>query len=337
PTIFEESGAVSSVVVDGLNDNTLYYVRAYVIDNGVQTYSDNTSSFTTMEIAPTITLVDIDNITAASADVNVLLTGSNITKTGVEIDTDPLFSNPTQYEENGAVNTIAVDTLTAETTYYVRGYVVWNGQTIYSANTLNFTTAQASILPAELQGVEYLQTDGAQDIVIAEILFQNTDIYFNAHLVDTTGLAGWNDQNTNSFGTHNHGLYLGGVKTTNVFSDYIETEWHYITNQKPTLIYNQTTYTGGGFFYHNGTFDGFHLFKIAGFNGLTGKFKKYEVVSNGITYTFQPCYVKSGKTYTDNKGNICPAGTCGMYDVVNNVFYTNDGTGTFSKGADINI
>ena len=49
------------------------------------------------------------------------------------------------------------------------------------------------------------------------------------------------------------------------------------------------------------------------------------------------CYIKSGQTYTDNKGNICPAGTCGMYDVVNNVFYTNDGTGTFSKGADIII
>ena len=129
PTIFEENGAVSSVVVDGLNDNTLYYVRAYVIDNGVQIYSTNSSNFTTLEIVPTITLVDITNITDASADVNVLTTGSNITKTGVEIDTDPLFSNPTAYEENGAVNTIAIDNLDAETTYYVRGYVVWNGQT----------------------------------------------------------------------------------------------------------------------------------------------------------------------------------------------------------------
>ena len=55
------------------------------------------------------------------------------------------------------------------------------------------------------------------------------------------------------------------------------------------------------------------------------------------TFRLLPCYVKGGKTYTDNKGNVCGAGTCGMYDVVNHVFYTNDGTGTFSKGGDINI
>lgn len=192
-----------------------------------------------------------------------------------------------------------------------------------------------SILPKELQACEYLQTSGVQDIIIPEILFQDADIYFNAHLVDTTGLAGWNDKNTNAFGTHQHGLYLGGVKVTNVFSDYIETEWHYITNHIPTLVYNNTTYTGGGYFYPNGTFDGFHLFKIVGFNGLTGKFKKYEVVSNNVTYTFQPCYVKSGKTFIDNKSITCPAGTPGMYDIVNNLFYTNDGSGTFTVGPDI--
>lgn len=54
-------------------------------------------------------------------------------------------------------------------------------------------------------------------------------------------------------------------------------------------------------------------------------------------YNFVSCYIKSGKTYTDNKGNVCGAETCGMYDVINHVFYTNDGTGTFSKGADINL
>lgn len=335
PTIFEESGAVSSVVVDGLNDNTLYYVRAYVIDNGVQTYSDNSSSFTTLEIAHTITLVDITNITAASADVNVLLTGSNITKTGVEIDTDPLFSNPTAYEENGAVNTIAVDTLTAETTYYVRGYVVWNGQTIYSSNTLNFTTASSSILPAELQACEYLQTSGTQDIIIPQILFQNTDINITAMFDNIQGFAGWNDRNNNWFGIRNNVFAIGNI--TIPFNAYVFLEIKYITNACPTCTYSGSTYTGTGYFYNNGTFNGLHLFKIAGFGGISGKFKKYEVVSNNVTYTFQPCYVKSGKTYTDQHGNTCPAGTCGMYDVVNNVFYTNDGTGTFSHGADINI
>ena len=51
--------------------------------------------------------------------------------------------------------------------------------------------------------------------------------------------------------------------------------------------------------------------------------------------SMQPCYVKTGKTFKDIKGNTCPAGTIGMYDIINNDFYTNDGDGTFTKGNDI--
>ena len=47
------------------------------------------------------------------------------------------------------------------------------------------------------------------------------------------------------------------------------------------------------------------------------------------------CYVNAGQTYTDNKGVECTAGTAGMYDTINHVFYTNDGTGSFTHGADI--
>ena len=54
-------------------------------------------------------------------------------------------------------------------------------------------------------------------------------------------------------------------------------------------------------------------------------------------YNLVSCYVKNGKTFIDNKGNVCSAGTCGMYDIVNQVFYTNDGTGTFSHGGDREI
>ena len=54
-------------------------------------------------------------------------------------------------------------------------------------------------------------------------------------------------------------------------------------------------------------------------------------------HRYYTCYVKMGQTYTDNKGNVCPAGTPGMYDVVNNTFYTNDGSGQFTHGEDINL
>ena len=53
------------------------------------------------------------------------------------------------------------------------------------------------------------------------------------------------------------------------------------------------------------------------------------------TCKYIACHIKSGKTFIDNKGITCQAGTPGMYDVVNNIFYTNDGTGAFTVGPDI--
>lgn len=47
------------------------------------------------------------------------------------------------------------------------------------------------------------------------------------------------------------------------------------------------------------------------------------------------CYVID--EYTDNKGNLCSSGVAGMVDTLTGTFYTNDGTGTFTHGADINI
>lgn len=190
-----------------------------------------------------------------------------------------------------------------------------------------------SILPKELQACEYLQTNGTQDIIIPQILFQNTDISIIATFDDIDGLAGWNDRNNNWFGIRNHVFTIGNIPIP--FTDYVNLEIKYITNTFPTCTYNGTLYTGTGLFFNNGPINGYHLFKIAGFNGMSGKFKKYEVESYNVTYTLQPCYVKSGKTFIDNKGITCQAGTPGMYDIVNNIFYTNDGTGTFTVGPDI--
>lgn len=47
------------------------------------------------------------------------------------------------------------------------------------------------------------------------------------------------------------------------------------------------------------------------------------------------CYVIDN--YTDNKGTLCGSGVAGMVDTLTGIFYTNDGTGAFTHGADINI
>ena len=46
-----------------------------------------------------------------------------------------------------------------------------------------------------------------------------------------------------------------------------------------------------------------------------------------------PCYCIA--TVTDVNGNLCQPGTIGMYDSINSDFYTNAGTGTFTKGSDV--
>lgn len=69
-----------------------------------------------------------------------------IVKTGIEIDTNSSFSNPTSFEENGAVSSIEATGLSAETAYFVKAYVVDDqGNRIDGENTETFTTAVAGI------------------------------------------------------------------------------------------------------------------------------------------------------------------------------------------------
>jgi len=56
--------------------------------------------------------------------------------------------------------------------------------------------------------------------------------------------------------------------------------------------------------------------------------KNDKLIFNGI-----PCYCTT--TVTNVEGASCEAGTIGLYDTVEGKFYTNKGTGTFVKGADV--
>lgn len=311
---------------------------------------------------PTITLVSVVDITDSTANVNVSIAdGEDVSKTGVLVDTDPLFSNPTTFEDNGVVSTIAINTLTAETTYYVKGYVIDNGVTIYSSNVLNFTTASGSILPAELQACEYLETDGACWIKLSQKNIQyNNKIELKFSII--------NDANNNTllFGARtlaNNNCLM--VYTSPMYSDFriwygtgsaaSQSFSYNFANNQDFIVSTTNNNADWSVYDFNGNLIWNHYFNLA---YPTGNQNLY--LFNAALPTINPasasfagtkiyyfeietickyvaCYIKSGKTFIDNKGNNCPAGTCGMYDIVNQVFYTNDGTGTFSKGADINI
>lgn len=69
-----------------------------------------------------------------------------ITKTGVQIDVSSSFSNPTVFEQNGRVTSINVNNLAPSQRYYVRGYVISDGTTVYSQNFRSFDTLTPNYL-----------------------------------------------------------------------------------------------------------------------------------------------------------------------------------------------
>ena len=69
-----------------------------------------------------------------------------------------------------------------------------------------------------------------------------------------------------------------------------------------------------------GSFDGNSPTPISAYNMKVYRLKIYE--EDELVREYVPCYRES-----DNE--------IGLYELVNNVFYTNNGTGTFNKGNDI--
>lgn len=63
-----------------------------------------------------------------------------ITKTGIQIDTDPTFSNPLEFEAQGEVRSVDATNLEPSTTYYTRAYVVELSKRTYSKNSRTFET-----------------------------------------------------------------------------------------------------------------------------------------------------------------------------------------------------
>lgn len=68
---------------------------------------------------------------------------------------------------------------------------------------------------------------------------------------------------------------------------------------------------------------------------IGGRMYEFILKSTNVNKNIIAAYVID--EYTDNKLNICYAGVAGMVDVETGIFYTNDGTGNFSHGADIEI
>ncbi len=195
-----------------------------------------------------------------------------------------------------------------------------------------------TILPSTYQEVEYIGSTGTQFIDLP-FGFDRTDIVDFDMSVDTNQTTdkylvspnSWNNNNNRfamGIGMHYPNLAVGfGSKSTDntdlspsVANDGERHQWHY-QNSVFTILdlgvsYNGTSDTFGG------TTTNLRLFY--GYNANTkGKIYRYVHWKNGSKRVeLIPCYRKS-----DN--------VIGLYDIINGTFYTNNGSGTFSKGSNV--
>ena len=158
--VLNNTGALAgtySLDVQNLITGSIYYIRYFYVINGVQYLGTQVQNFKAIMWA-TLTTNLVTNITNTTATANININNPNnlnITATGIAYSS----SNNIPTTANGYIAhsstgnltgnyTLNLSSLTANTTYYVRGYINYNGA-IYYGNVQNFTTTN-NVLPTTL-------------------------------------------------------------------------------------------------------------------------------------------------------------------------------------------
>lgn len=181
-----------------------------------------------------------------------------------------------------------------------------------------------SALPIGYQRVEYIESTGTQYI--------ETNLGFGIKLIidiqftqTTRGLMGYNGNGGNYWGTNdNNRVEIGSTYLACNTNDRNVFEINFpLVGNYPSISLNDQTVISQ--YEMRATTSYYKFFKIDSYQ-LNSKAKLYSCKiyeNNVLVRNFIPCYRKS-----DN--------VIGLFDTINQVFYTNAGTGTFLKGADIN-
>lgn len=192
------------------------------------------------------------------------------------------------------------------------------------------TDNEQSLLPKEYQQVDYIESTGTQYIDTGLIPNQDTKVYAKFKLTKVASNFVFGAR----YGSQQMACYVAGAIGP----------WSLRWGAKPTLSYETTDTNlheitmGKDGIYWDGAWlenpanteftcpNNFYIF--ASYNNGTVAYGKTHIYTlklwdNGtLIREYIPCYHKN-----DNE--------IGLYDMVENKFYTNQGTGTFLKGADI--
>lgn len=225
-------------------------------------------------------------------------------------------------------------------TEYVEGTEINLGKTSkgkldYDNGVVGIGQTEQAILPSEYQQVEYIESSGSQYIntqyyanqktkIIADYYIQpNAEGFIFGARVDSgdaNQFCLYYKQDENRYAYRFNGLSVINIYGTVGVKTHAELSTNKYLINNGTIIQDDIQYTG--------TFLGtLPLYILAQNQGGTAT-----LVSNIKLYSF--------KILEDNEliRNMIPCyrisdNVIGMYDTVNNVFYTNAGTGVFGKGA----
>lgn len=184
-------------------------------------------------------------------------------------------------------------------------------------------------LPEEYQQVKYLESHGNEYIDTGIVANGNTGFWIDSqNTVDSVyrylGVANTGWAKALVLGS-NGTVYVNGVYSNSLNTGRTRTQVSYIEKKGTSFDGSTWTYSVSDFT-SNGTVVLFALRYNGGIEKNSSNcyklfgLKFYD--SNTVIRDYVPCYRKS-----DNEP--------GLYDIVNDVFYTNAGTGTFAIGADV--
>ena len=176
--------------IDGLEDGTTYYVRAYAKNTKEVGYGDEISFTTIAIVPPTVTTSAVSNITASSAQCGGSITNngnSDVLERGLcwSKNPNPTIEDTTLILGSGTGNfNSTITDLEDGATYYVRAYAK-NSKNVGYGEEKTFTTLAIAIPVVTLSSVNIISASSAN--CSAEIIFDgNTPIIEQGFCWSTT-------------------------------------------------------------------------------------------------------------------------------------------------------
>ena len=235
---------VYSVILDGLQDNTTYYVRYVVSNRYSSAIIKEISKFKTLQLSKAIIITSsVTNITPTSATVGGNVTddgGMTITERGVVYGTsqNPTTANSKVTSGSGTGSFACLLTNLQEgTTYYVRAYAVNEKGTSYGEQK-SFTT-KVYTLPT-------VTTSSATNLTSTSATIGGNVTSDGAVTVTERGVVystSSNPTTSNSKVTSGSGTGSFSVNLTNLVEGTIYYVRAYATNEKGTAYGNQVVFT----------------------------------------------------------------------------------------------